>query len=769
MKQNNLYILLLVLISTSCTGIKHLSEGEKYYAGAEVKIHETASIKNELTLKQDMTDMLAPDPNAKILGSRPGVFFYHLAGEPKKEKGFKYWLRNKIGSGPVLLEDADGERMAAQLQSYLMNNGFFNADVTFEVKEKEHIGSIVYSAYPGQPYLIRNITYPEPNNVYTPVIEGFRKETLLDSGARYDLELLQTEQKRIEDFVEDQGFYYFDDNYLLYEADSAVGDHQVDLRLRLSKSTPVRARTIYEVEEVKIYPDYSVLKDTAQQTETSEEHDGYTYINDTKYIRQDVLAEAIMLTPGELYTHTAETYTLEHLLNLGTFKFVNIRFEETDSAKLISSIYFTPFPKKSIRLKLEAISKSNNFVGPAVGITFSNRNTFRGGELLEVSLDGAYNIQVGGQNDPPLTAYDFGVETSLTIPRLITPITVDYDNWRFLPNTRIRLGARIQERLTVFRLNSLEAGYGFLWRTNIARRHEFYPISLSYVKLSKASDAFNERLRIDPNLSRSLQDQFIIGATYGYTYNSKEKENSESKRNHFFLSARGDVSGNLLYLTQKATGTTPLEGRFQILRSAYSQYSKAAVDLRFYRTLSRDREVASRFQLGLARAYGNSNQVPFIKQFSAGGSNGIRAFQARSLGPGSYIPPDTAQSGSNFFLDQTGDILIEGSIEYRTKLIGVLEGALFMDAGNVWLWNENPSKPEGKFQFNRFYREIAFGTGVGLRFDFSFFILRFDLAFPLYDPANAEGERWVAGGINPLNRDWRQDNLILNIGIGYPF
>lgn len=769
-----LFCLLLQLMG--CTGIKHLSEGDKYYSGAEIKFETTESVKGKNRLTQELTALLSPAPNAKILGSRPGVYFYHLVEEPRPDQGFKRWVKYKIGSEPVLLEDVQPERISTRLKNHLLNQGFFNAEVDYEIKEKEHEASVVYTLSPNRAYHISNVIYPDARGAYADVIAEIQQETLLDSGMRYSLQLLQDEQKRIENLVENDGFYYFDDNYLLYEADSMVGDHQVDLALKLNANTPDRAKRRFKVDSIKIYPDYSVIKDTtSSQTKRTEQYNGHTFVNDTEYFRRDILTEVIILEPDSLYSHTAETYTLEHLLNLGTFKYINIKFTQSDSATITSIIQMTPFPKKSLRLRLEGISKSNNFVGPAVGITFSNRNTFRGGELLDISLNASYNIQVGGANNPPLTAYEVGIENTLTIPRLVSPVKIiDYKNWRFLPNTRIKLGARVQERLNVFRLNSFESAYGYLWRTNIKRTHEFNPINISYVQLASQSEAFSQRLENDPILFRSIQDQFITGGTYSYTFNSKSGEDADKRINHIYLNTSADIAGNLLYLGQTlAGGKTSSDGQYQLFNKAYAQYAKGQVDFRYYRDLSTTTELATRFQVGVARAYLNADQVPFIKQFSAGGSNDIRAFQARSLGPGSYYLLNTRDSltverDSVIFFDETGDIKLLANIEYRAKLIGVMEGALFLDAGNIWLWDEG-SKEGGAFKFNEFYQQIALGTGFGLRFDFSFFILRFDLSFPLYNPRYEPGDRWAFDKINPLDREWRRDNLIFNIGIGYPY
>lgn len=765
-KKSNILIALAIAVLSGCTGNKFLAEGERYYDGPRIKFENGRQVDNKKSLEADLEEILSPKPNGKLLGSRPGVWFYHLAGNPKKEKGFRYWLKYKIGKQPVLIKDVDIEQSTFRLKGFLINHGYFRTEIESTVNQGRHTASIRYDISTGPRYRLRNIVYPKGDSTYRSILAEIQKASLLKEGDAYDLETLKEEQQRIEDLVENRGFYYFDDAYLIFRADSAAGDHKVDLRLRLQEDTPQKARRRYHLGEIKIYPDYSLTgrRDTTRRGDTSHYY-GYTFVGDDEYVRPFILANTIVLEQDSLYTQKAESNTLARLMSLGVYKFVNIKFHDLDSATLGANIFLTPLTRKSIRLELQGVSKSNNFLGPSVSATFQNRNAFHGAELFEVKLNSSYEVQVGGQNTKPLTAFETNLETSLTIPRFILPVRVHFRNTQFLPQTRMSLGFRVQERLQVFRLNSFDARYGFQWQETLTKRHELFPVSVSYVNLSNVSADLEQRLSQDPTLSRSLQDQFILGATYDYVFSSRNAANAGKHRNDYYFNGGLELSGNLMRAAEKIVrseedtnpGATP-----------YSQYAKAYVDFRYYHKVGRDKQFATRLLVGAAHAYGNSTQVPFIKQFSSGGSAGVRAFRARSLGPGSYRRPGADAPDSTFIIDETGDIKLETSAEYRTKLAGFFDGAIFVDAGNIWLWDGNDDKPGGKFSSN-FLSELAVGGGIGLRLNFNVFLIRFDLAMPLRKPWYPKGDRWVFDEINFRSSEWRKENLLLNIAIGYPF
>ncbi len=759
--------LLVAILLASCSGSRYLAEGERYYNGADINFKEGSTIDRKSEMNDQITDnILIPKPNGRFLGNRPGVWFYHLAGEPKREKGFRYWLKYKLGNKPVLIKDIKPVVISNRIKGFLVNKGFFNATVESELNLGRNSGKVTYKINPGKPYMINKIGYSETDSTFQSIIKSIQNESILSVGQRYDLGNLQKEQQRIEDYLENEGFYYFDDNYLIYEADSTVGGNKINLALKVSENTPDKAKQMYSFNNVYIYPDYTISKDTLRAKSDTLQYENFYLINDKRYIRPDILTNLINIRKGEKYSQIAEKYTLEHLINLGTYKFANIKFKDSGDNMLDALIYLTPLTKKSLRFDVQAISQSNNFIGPTTSITYRNRNAMAGAELWEVKLNGSYEVQVGGQNKPPLTAVEAGLQTSLTLPRLITPFNINYYNSRYIPNTKVNFGIRMQERLNSFRLNSFETSFGYSWRETITKRHEYYPVSISYVLLSNQSEAFQERLNTDTNLAKSLENQFIIGSTYDYVFNTKSAEDASSRRHHFYLNGHVDISGNLLQLAQSTVGSSKNEdGEYRIFSSAYSQYAKASADFRYFFKIKNKQEIASRLLVGAAKAYGNSSQVPFIKQFSSGGSNSLRAFRARSVGPGSYSNDSIAQES---FFDQTGDIKLEASLEYRAPIYGVVNGGLFVDAGNVWLTNDD-EKPGGKFESNRFLSEIAVGVGAGLRFDFSFFVLRFDLAFPLRKVDRPTEERWVTDEIDFTSSDWRKNNLILNIAIGYSF
>ena len=765
MKNRSAVVLICFCIGwllSSCTGSKFLPEGKQYYNGAHFKfLKDTVEVKKK-NIGIALEEILEPKANGQVFGSRPAVWFYHVAGEPKKNKGFRYWMKYKLGKKPVYLSDIDEKAMSKRLNNYLTHNGYFRSKVEASLKKRKKSGQITYTINTGPAYKIREVVYPKTDSLYDQVMDNIIAESIINRGDRYKLSDLEKEQKRIENYLENKGFYYFDDNYLLYKADSSVGDYEVDLTLTLSKDTPQKAKEIFALKDVEVNPDYSISNDTLQTKADQHYYDNYLFINDNGYVRPQILTETIVFAPNDTYSEMAMSRTRERLMALGIYKFVNLKYKLADSARLTSQIFLTPLPKKSLRLDLQAISKSNNFVGPSFSASFQNRNAFRGAELFQLKLNTSYEIQIGGQNNPPLTTYELNLEASITIPRLISPLNFNYQNVRFVPSTFMSLGVRLQRRINVFQINSFEAKYGYQWQESLTKKHRLFPVNFSYVQLSQSSEAFEDRLELDPNLNNSLQDQFIAGLLYDYTLNTKNAENADEKRDHFYFSGSLDTSGNLINLTENTLGDNEFLNNTGI---AYSQYTKVQFDFRYYRKLSSRKELATRLLIGGAKAYGNATEVPFIKQFSAGGSNSVRAFRARSLGPGAYV--DTV--AGSFLVDKTGDIKVEGSVEYRYSIIGVLEGVLFVDAGNVWLWGQQDidEKPGGKFSSN-FVNELAIGTGAGLRFDFSFFILRFDLAFPLKKPETS-GVNWVIDDIDPTSSQWRRDNLLLNIAIGYPF
>lgn len=772
-----LFLLAWIFLS-ACTGSKFLKEGETFYTGHEIRFEPTEKkIGRKAILRKELSTYVTPKPNGKFLGNRPGVWLYFIAGTPKRDKGLRAFIKNKMGQQPVLLKDATPERTAKMLSGYLNNEGYFKSVAKSRIKTKRKESKVIYDIQLYPPYRLREINYPKGrDSTYAAILGEVREESILKEDQRYQLDMLQAEQSRIETAVENFGFYYFDDRYLIFEADSTEGKRQVDLRLRLEPGIPKRARRIYRLDEVNVYPNYILsARDTiAVKGDTTHTEDGFVYIDDKKMFRTNVITRVINLRKGDIYTRDAQELTLSHLMGLGVFKYVNIKFREVsaDSALLHTDILLTPLKKKSIRAEVQMVTKSNNFVGPGISLAFTNRNFLRGAELFQLKLTSAYEVQFGRKIENPLNSFEVTLESSLTVPRFISPINIDYSSKKFLPKTQFKTAFTIQNRVSYFRLNSFNVGVGYTWKETLSRMHELFPLDLNYVKTDKKSEAFQEMLKTNPTLANSFEDQFIVGTRYSYTLNTQlsddpiDQYQPRSVRPHnFYFNGNVDVAGNLLRAVQKGFNKEE-EGPYQILGSPYSQYVKGDVDLRHYWQFDKKNKLASRVVVGTGYAFGNSETLPYIKQFSIGGSNSIRAFPARSLGPGTYdIRAD--ENVDQFFIDQRADMKLEGNIEYRFDIVKSFKGALFVDAGNIWTWKDD-TRAGGKIESD-FLKELAVGTGIGFRFDFSFFVLRFDIATPLRKPFLPEEDRWVMDEINFRSKAWRKENLIFNIAIGYPF
>ncbi|HMJ71610.1 MAG TPA: BamA/TamA family outer membrane protein [Cyclobacteriaceae bacterium] len=770
------YIIILSVIQ-GCTATKFVPAGESFYEGAEIKFMPQGNIRRQGAIAENLQEIITPKPNKKFLGMRPGVWFYYKAGEPKKPKGFKYFMKTKLGRPPVLLSDIKPVRTAEMLQAELQNEGYFKSTVQSEVVTKGKESTVIYTAILYPPFRLRNIEQHLFDSLqYPKIVQAMDKNTMIRKNQRYRLQRLKAEQERLEEVLENQGFYFFDDRYLLFDADSTVGKRRIDLDLHFEPGMPDKAVRTYRVKTINIFPNYELTNDSMATTADTVNVNGYTYIDNQHNFRPYILTDVINLHPDSVYRRIDEEYTLSHLMGLKAFKFVNIKFREQDSSSLHADIYLTPLLKKSVRAQLQAISKSNNFVGPGFELTFTNRNLFRGAELFQLRLNSAYEVQISRQQSGALNAIEFGAESSMSIPRFITPFGIfRYRSAKYLPQTNFKLSYNLQQRLQYFRLTSLNGGYGFLWRETTLKTHELYPVDVSFVKLGKTSDAFNDLLKDSPALENSFQNQFILGSHYTFTLNTQMKEDIEMKydpkarrKSDFYFSGTIDLSGNLLSAGQNLAKVN--EGEKQFFGLPYSQYVRGDIDFRYYYKINKHSKLATRVIAGLGHAYGNSSTMPYIKQFASGGSNSVRAFPARSLGPGSYnVRLDTTIKSRTFFVDQRGDIKLEGSVEYRFDIIRSFKGALFADAGNIWLRDVDPKRPGSEFDRDTFISQLAVGTGAGIRFDLNFFVLRLDLAFPLRKPFLPAGDRWTFDDIDFGSKDWRRQNLILNIAIGYPF
>ncbi len=566
------------------------------------------------------------------------------------------------------------------------------------------------------------------------------------------------------------GYYYFNKDYIKYKVDSTVGNKEIAIHLYInnekvkienSDSIIDKKHHKYSISDINIYLSKNFkdknlnIFDTVSFKNITVHHEGKL-----KY-RARMLNHAISLDKDGLFLLDDQTNSYKHLTELRVFKNVNISFEDIGDNKLNTNIFLTPSLKKSF--SIEAIGTHNGGnLGVEGNLIYQNKNLFRGGEQFTVKLNGGLEIQQLINDDQTtietnflgvFNTLEFGPEVNLEFPRFLLPIGLERFSRRSNPKTNLNFLLNVQKRPEYIR-NLTQASFGYFWKETRFKKHFINPINVSIIDLQPTS-SFQEKLDIETNpfILNIFQDHFINSTTYSFIYNNQRLNKAQSF-NYFKLNAEfaGNIQSVYNSLTDKPFDNTETES-YNVMGIRYAQYIKTDFDLRLYGQ-TKYSSFVKRINIGIGKPYGNLDVLPFEKSYYGGGANGIRAWQARSLGPGSLSDSLTINS-----LNQIGELKIEANLEYRFDITKVFEGAAFVDAGNIWILSEDESRPNAEIKADRFWDDIAMGVGIGLRLDFNFFLIRFDLASKLKDPSTS----------TPTKFDliWRKPTL--NLGIGYPF
>ncbi|MBN1989342.1 MAG: BamA/TamA family outer membrane protein [Bacteroidales bacterium] len=755
------------MLVVACSGTKHLPPGEKLYTGAKIKIKSSSDVdkKDKRLAKAVAKDALRPNPNKSFLGMRFRLWKYMVFGENPKTK-FGKWVKSS-GEPPVLLSDLKPNITSSIIDSKLFNFGFFKSYTDFKLIEKRRTAQVVYTCYVHNPFKISVFAHAVTNDTLSEILLVNRKNSLVKPGDTYRLDVLKKERERIDVLLKDRGYFYFNPDYLIFKADTSAVNKTVSLILALKDSVPQRALTVYRINRVFIDQQYRLSQIARGKNGDTTQFGGYLFRGKQSdmNIKPWVIVQSVFLRKNETYSRQNHTLTLNHLMSLGTNKFVQVKFSDSDTAAhgfLDVEILMTTMTNYNFRAEMDVVTKSNNFTGPRMNVSLLNRNTFRGAELLSLSLAGSYEAQLS-RSAQNLYSYSLSPQVDLVFPRFIVPFGIRDRRSIYVPKTKVSLSYSYLKRVSYFGMQTLQAGFGYKWRETLLKEHEFNPISLSYTSLRNQSAEFTELLASNPFLKKSYNEQFIGGCSYSFTYNEQVLP---LKRIQFYFHVTGETAGNLFTLTKIVSGEKPTsKNPSTLLGSVYSQYAKLSVDTRTYINFRHKNRLAVRFFLGVASPYGNSSVLPYNKQFFSGGSNSLRAFQINSVGPGTY----NQNADSIIFMQLGGNIKLELNVESRFTIYRFLKGALFVDMGNIWMQKSSPACIGEPFLAKAFISELAIGAGVGIRFDVSFFLLRFDLAMPLKKPWLDKGKRWVIDEINFGSSEWRTNNLILNVAIGYPF
>ncbi len=765
----SILLLLLVVGISSCSIKKYIPEDETLYTGAEIEtsLEEDAKDVKIDALNAELNTLLRPEPNTKFLGMRLGLY-YHYKAQRKKPGFINKWLNKKMGEEPVYFSEVNPQRVEELILNRMDNRGFFYGRADSKTDSTKNFAHVKYEVTVPKPYAVENFELEKDSLPIYDELQALMSETKIKKGDRFDLQLMKFERERIDVALKQRGYYNFNPDFLIFEADTNRYDtKKFDLYLRLKKDTPSKSVIPYAIDSITVYPNYTIGSDTLKTV--TDTVNGINFVQREEFFKPEKLEPYILFAKGQKYNSQTARLTSNRLSSIGSYKFVNIRFDELDTVadkngngRLDADIFLSPLNRRSVRAELQAVSKSNGFVGPGIALTYNNRNFFRGGETLSLSSNFSYETQISGGNNSGLSSIAGGLKSDLMIPRLVpfSPSRFQYA----VPKTKISLGADILKRSKLYTLTSVNTSFGYTWNANKYVYHELNPISVNYVNLADTTAEFDSILAKNPFLRQSFEQQFIAGLNYSFTYNELV---DEDKSHPFFFQTNLDVAGNTLSLLSGKKRT--------VFGLQYAQYAKLDVDMRYYFKWGKEQAFITRVYAGWGIPYGNSSTLPFVKQFFSGGPYSVRAFKIRSLGPGVF---SSEGDGITSFFDQSGNLKLEANLEYRFPIFSYLKGAVFADAGNVWLTNElDVSEEESQVSrdFNQelstkgkfgkdWTKELGIGVGFGLRVDIQSFVIRLDLASPLQTPYLPEGQRtrtpFFDGGDN---------NLVWNFAIGYPF
>lgn len=767
--------LVALIFLASCNTTKLVPKGDALYTGATIKVDDSTLSKKEIKDVITQTSNLPrPLPNSKFLGIPFKLILYNMAGDTSKHGFIRKFLR-KVGQPPVLLSTVNLDYNVKVIVNFLQNLGYFQAEATADTIVKKRKGHAYYHLSPGLEYTINKVEFETDSSSLGQAVKNTGPGTFLQPGDPYNLEVIKAERVRIDAILKEHGYYYFSPDAIILDVDSTIGKNQVNMYVKVKSNIPEISRKPYIIDSVYIYPNYRLngsRKDTAVSSEKL--YGGYYIIDPQKKFKPKLFPQIMVFDSGDVYNRTDHNLTLSRLINLNVFKFVKNRFEispgsQEDTGRLNTYYYLTPQPNKTLQAELTGNTKSDNYLGSLISLSFQNRNTFKGAEQLQLSANLGSEVQYSGYQNGYNT-YKYGVGATFLIPKFVVPFFDFNTTNAFVPKTKIDLSYDLLNRVKLYTLSSLQGQLGYTWKPNIREQNEFNLFSVNYVHAINITQKYIDSLASNPILKHAVDTQFIVGSNYSYTLDPFVNNPNGSG---IYFNGLADFSGNLsgLLIPQD-----PVTKQKRLFGAAISQYMKAQADVRYYLEINPKTRLANRFLVGVGIPYGNSRQLPYIKQFFIGGNNSIRAFRSRAIGPGTYRSPNA--DSSSFFPDESGDIKLEANTELRLKFNKIIEGALFFDAGNIWLYNKdtttvpgNPSqllRPGVEFNKN-FISQLAVGTGIGLRFNLTILLLRLDLGMPLREPWLPAGQRWVINQIDFGSKEWRRQNLVLNIAIGYPF
>ncbi len=785
------YFFLLVYCLTSCNPTKYVPKSEYLLQSASVEID------NKSIAKEDLKPYVRQKPNKRIIGIKFHLWLYNSSKLDKNNK-WNTWLR-KNGEEPVIWQQSMTNKTVEQLKIFLESKGYYYAKVTDTVMLKKKKADVVYKINSGWPYRIRSIRYTIPDTAVARLVLGDTLHSLIKPGILFDVDIMKKEHKRIETSLKNKGYYSFAGDYISYKADTAHHDRTVSLEMLIQSNTERTADNqvieapypLYSIRSLTVNASLSMqnlmdMNNAQKMASDTLTHGEVSYIIPQRFpVKASTIKSSIYIFPDSLYRIFKVNQTYQHLLGLRNFKQVNIEFNEPAGQagllmrELDCRISILPFTKQSYTVDLEGTTNSEGNLGGGVRFQYQNKSLFGHAEIFDLKLRGLVEA-VNTTTSSSSSTFDFKVkmeyeaEATLNVPQFLLPFRSNRFVQLYNPKTMFSILYNYQQYPKYYVRTVFSTSVGYNWRGSEVISHIVKPLDVNFVKLPFISDDFKSILNRYPYLKNSYQPHMVVSSSYTFVRDMR----LVNKDNSFLIRTNFETAGLLLDAFYKASSQSKQPDMpYKMFGTAFSQFVKGDVDLRYYYTINGNNKLVSRIFAGVGWPYGNSKvtttsedgttqsiaSMPFEKKYYVGGANSIRGWRLRSLGPGSWVDSISISSYPN----NTGDIRLEVNLEYRFKLVWVMEGALFMDAGNVWDTHKDKDRPGADFSFDRFYREIALSGGLGLRFDFKYFILRSDLGMKLHDPAGSGRWAFTPKPNGGRRLDW--NDFCLSIGIGYPF
>ena len=769
--KNTLLVGLLCILWSACSTTKNLPEGEILYTGIDKLevVNEDKTLAG-ITALTEVEAALAYAPNNAIFGSSSlrwpipfGLWVYNGFEKYQNKKGVGRWIFDHLGKSPVLMSSVNGETRAKVATNLLRDYGYFNGSVSFqEVPQKNPKESKVsYIINMDQPYFLDSIAYLKFPHYADSLIQSTLSQSVLKGGENFSVLKLEEERQRLSGLFRNHGYYYYRPEFTTYRADTLQKPGYVNLQVVPRSGIPAEAKKQYYIGKTSVY--LTGYNDEAP-TDTLRLRTMDIYYSGKKPgIRPSALMRNFFFRKGELFSQDRQTFTQEAIARMGVFRYSEFRYEPKDTTvngdTLNVNMYATFDKPYNAELEFNVTTKSTDQTGPGAVFKITRNNFQRMGANLSFEVRGSYEWQTNSNvegNSSKLNSYELGTSLSLDFPRLILPWKdKDLLRSRYPQRTSFKIYGNLLNRARFFNMLSFGGNVTYEFRKSRLWKHTVTPFQLTFNTLMSSTERFDSITATNPSLALSLGDQFIPSMNYTFTYdNARLKKDYQLWWENSITSA-----GNVTSLLYAALGKDFSEKNKKLLGTPFAQFLKLTSEVRALFKVGEKQHIAARFMGGMLWSYGNQTIAPYSEQFYIGGANSLRAFTVRSIGPGTYNPAQNTKYG---YLDQTGDIKLEANVEYRFPIFGELYGATFLDAGNVWLMRKDENRPGGEFTLKNFAKSIALNTGVGVRYDLTFLVIRLDMGIALHVP-------YETGKSGYYNIPKFKDGLGLHFAIGYPF